>query len=84
MMVNKVELKITDEAKKKIERARLVEKDGKKTLELKFCENVPREERNIRMGMIVANLIQDASKEGEENEPFRELLEGLTVKEWEE
>lgn len=83
-MVNEMELELQEEARREIERARLVEKDGKKTLELKFRKHVPRRARNIIMGIIVANLITDASKEGEENEQFRELLEGLTVKEWEE
>lgn len=55
-------------------------------LELKFHERVPQRVRNIRMALIAANLIKDADEGGEEeeNEPFRELLEGLTIKEWED
>ena len=83
-MINEREIELPEEARKEIERAHLVEKDEKKILEIKFYKYVPQRVRNIRMALIVANLITDASEEGEENKQFRELLEGLTVKEWEE
>lgn len=85
-MINEMEVELPEGARREIEKARLVEKDGKKMLELKFHERVPQRVRNIRMALIAANLIKDADEGGEEeeNEPFRELLEGLTIKEWED
>lgn len=72
---------------RKIEKARLAEReDGTKALELKFYDEVPRTERNIRIiaiGESLLNMCEEAERGGkEQDKPFLELMDGLQVKEW--
>ena len=78
----------TKEARK-VEKVRFVErKDGTVTLELKFYDEVPRIERNIRIVVIGQGLLalcEEAEKGGkEQDKPFLELMDGLKIKEWAE
>ena len=72
---------------KRSTKARLTEReDGTVTLELKFYDEVPKAERNIRIiaiGENLLNMCEEAEKGGkEQDKPFLELMDGLQIKEW--
>lgn len=72
---------------RKIKKARLTEReDGTKALELKFYDEVPKIERNIRIiavGESLLNMCEEAERgRKEQDKPFLELMDGLQVKEW--
>lgn len=69
---------------RKIKKARLTEReDGTTALELKFYDEVPKTERNIRIIAIGENLLNMCEEaEKEQDKPFLELMDGLQIKEW--
>lgn len=72
---------------RKIKKARPPDrKDGTTALELKFYDEVPKTERNIRIiaiGENLLNMCEEAEKGGkEQDKPFLELMDGLQIKEW--
>ena len=65
----------------------IVEDEEKKELILKFNERISRAEKIVCLQLIGQSLIEQAAKEdesGEEDYSFRDLLDGIRIREWNE